>query len=165
MSKYPKQSWRNRLIFVWSPVNGIGLFIPYSWLQPVFVSSGYSSWWVRRGLVWYQRLLGTDNLWRQMIDKGEVVPVLQGFVLRKKRQKALVRLVQWVFLWITNFFCFQICWVLPQCSLVHGGSKDWLWCLIWWCHFHRRKQQNLVALHFVTTLILNKYWQSSNSSV
>jgi hypothetical protein len=38
-----------------------------------------------------------------MIDKGEVVPVLQGFVLRKKRQKALVCLVWWVFLWIIAF--------------------------------------------------------------
>jgi hypothetical protein len=29
MSKYPKQSWKNHLIFVLSPVNGVGLFILY----------------------------------------------------------------------------------------------------------------------------------------
>jgi hypothetical protein len=34
-----------------------------------------------------------------------------------------------------------------------------------WCRFHGRKQQDLVASHFVTTLILNEYQQSSNSSV
>jgi hypothetical protein len=46
-----------------------------------------------------------------MIDRDGVVPVLRGFFLHKKRQKVLV-------------------WVLPQHSLVHGGSKDWPWCLI-----------------------------------
>jgi hypothetical protein len=92
-----------------------------------------------------------------MIKRDGVVPVLRGFVLRKKRQKVLVCLVQWVFLQITSSSHFQIYWVLPQCSLVHGGSKDWPWCLIRWCRFHRRKQQYLVASHFVTTLILNEY--------
>jgi hypothetical protein len=65
-----------------------------------------------------------------MIGMDVVVPVLQGFVLCKKRQKALVCPVQWVFLQITNSFCFQIHWVLPQCSLVYGESKGWPWCLI-----------------------------------
>jgi hypothetical protein len=51
------------------------------------------------------------------------VLVLLGFVLRRERQKVLVRLVQWVFLQITSSSRFQICWVLPQRSLVYGGSK------------------------------------------
>jgi hypothetical protein len=100
-----------------------------------------------------------------MIGRDGVVPVLRGFILRKKKQKVLVRLVRWVFLQITSSSCFQICWVLPQHFLAHGGSKDWLWCLIQCCCFHRRKQQCLVASHFVMTLILNEYRQSSNSSV
>jgi hypothetical protein len=100
-----------------------------------------------------------------MTDKDEVVPVLLGFVLRRKRQKVLVRLAQSVFLQITSPSHFQIRWVLPQRSSVHGGSRDQPWCLIRWCRFCRRKQQCLVASHFVTTLILNEYRQSSNSSV
>jgi hypothetical protein len=93
------------------------------------------------------------------------VPVLLGFVLRKKRQKVLVRLVQLVFLQITSPSRFRICWVLPQHSSVHGGSKDQPWCLVFWCRFRRRKQQCLVASHFVTTLIPNEYRQPSKASV
>jgi hypothetical protein len=100
-----------------------------------------------------------------MTGKDAVVPVLLGFVLHKKRQKVLVHLVQWVFLQITSSSRFRICWVLPQHSSVHGGSKDRPWCLICWCRFRERKQQCLVASHFVMTLILNEYRQSSNSSV
>jgi hypothetical protein len=93
------------------------------------------------------------------------VPVQLGFVLHRKRQRVLVRLVQSVFLQITSPSRFQIRWVLPQRSSVHGGSKDRPWCLIRWCRFRRRKQQCLVASHFVTTLIPNEYRQSSKSSV
>jgi hypothetical protein len=93
------------------------------------------------------------------------VPVLLDFVLRRKRQKVLVHLVQLVFLQITSSSRFQIRWVLPQRPLVHGGSRDWPWCLICWCRFRRRKQQCLEASHFVTTLIPNEYRQSSKSSV
>jgi hypothetical protein len=100
-----------------------------------------------------------------MIGMDVVVPGLPGFILRRKRQKVLVRLVQSVFLQIMSSSRFRICWVLSQRSLVHRGSKDWPWFLICWCHFHGRKQQCLVASHFVTTLILNEYRQSSNSSV
>jgi hypothetical protein len=65
-----------------------------------------------------------------MIGRDAVVPVQLGFVLRRKRQKVLVRLVQLVFLQITSSSCFRIRWVLPQRSSVHGGSKDRPWCLI-----------------------------------
>jgi hypothetical protein len=100
-----------------------------------------------------------------MIGMDVVVPVLLGFVLRKKRQKVLVCLVQSVFLQITSSSRFRIRWVLPQRSSVHRGSKDRPWCLIYWCRFRGRKQQCLEASHFVTTLIPNEYRQSSKSSV
>jgi hypothetical protein len=90
ISRYSKQSWRNRLIFVWSPVNGIGLFILYSLVLSVITCVWMTRGFVMMGPTGSGLMSKVTSLQRQITGRDEVVLDLQGLVL--------VLLVQLLFL-------------------------------------------------------------------